>query len=68
MAFAPLYSSFKSVHSTRCLPVDLDLHFSLLSSPFSNSFLYADIYKGSFYANPVVDVPTTDEALMERWE
>uniref|UniRef100_A0A7I4ECC9 Non-haem dioxygenase N-terminal domain-containing protein n=1 Tax=Physcomitrium patens TaxID=3218 RepID=A0A7I4ECC9_PHYPA len=26
-----------------------------------------DVYKGSFYANPIVDVPTTDEALIERY-
>ncbi|KAG0604560.1 hypothetical protein M758_10G180000 [Ceratodon purpureus] len=26
-----------------------------------------DIYKGSFYANPVVDVPTTEEILIERY-
>lgn len=27
-----------------------------------------DTWKGSFYANPVVDVPTTDEAVMQRLE
>lgn len=26
-----------------------------------------DVYKGSFYANPVVDVPTKDEVLVERY-
>lgn len=27
-----------------------------------------DTWKGSFYANPVIDVPTTDEAMMQRLE
>ena len=26
-----------------------------------------DRYKGSYYANPLVDVPTTDEALMRQY-
>ena len=26
-----------------------------------------DRYKGSYYANPLLDVPTTDEALMKQY-
>ena len=26
-----------------------------------------DRYKGSYYANPLIDVPTTDEALMKQY-
>jgi hypothetical protein len=30
--------------------------------------LGADVFKGSFYANPVLDVPTTEKRLIERFE
>lgn len=29
-------------------------------------FCFADTLKGSFYANPILDVPTTDEYLIQR--
>jgi hypothetical protein len=29
--------------------------------------LGADVFKGSFYANPVLDVPTTEKRLIERY-
>lgn len=30
-------------------------------------YLFADTFKGSFYANPILDVPTTDVSLMQRY-
>lgn len=33
---------------------------------FSLCFDFADMLKGSFYANPILDRPTTDEALIQR--
>jgi len=41
---------------------------TLLAFSSFHVLISADIYKGSFYANPVVDVPTIDKALVERSE
>lgn len=59
-----------------CLNVYPELHSALnfnLYVPYAHQIsssllvlISADVYKGSFYANPIVDVPTTDEALIER--
>jgi hypothetical protein len=29
---------------------------------------YADTSKGSYFANPIFDVPTTDDVLITRYE
>lgn len=31
-------------------------------------YYWADLLKGSFYANPVLDVPTTVASLVKRYE
>lgn len=38
----------------------------LLLLLFTLCFDFADMLKGSFYANPILDRPTTDEALIQR--
>lgn len=30
-------------------------------------YVYADTFKGSFYANPILDIPTTNISLIQRY-
>lgn len=33
-----------------------------------HSLFLTDFFKGSFYANPILDIPTTDFAAMQRYD
>lgn len=35
---------------------------------FSLAFCCADMLKGSFYANPILDIPTTEAPLIQRYK
>ena len=63
-------------HALQALPDDVKSQYADRTSTYNFGWSHGvemlangqpDRYKGSYYANPLLDIPTTDEALMKRF-